>query len=136
MSDHVDTALKLLRMAAPAIREEKSTRLDGPLMTVLDALDELEKDASLKEEKEGSQMLGKPYTDVRIEIPDISLYDLRPALPGLMTINLYPPASSDREIELVFGTAEGCDPAREDFLSAEVERITQKQVLAIRTREE
>lgn len=40
---HVRVARELLRQAAPAIRKERSTRLDGPLMSVLDALDELEK---------------------------------------------------------------------------------------------
>jgi hypothetical protein len=40
---HVRVARELLRQAAPAIRAERSTRLDGPLMSVLDALDELEK---------------------------------------------------------------------------------------------
>lgn len=82
-------------------------------------------------------MFTKPYMDVRIEIPDISLYDLRPALPGLMRINLYPAASSDREIKLVFGTHENASrPDDQEFIREEVERITKKQVLAIRTREE
>jgi len=40
---HVRVALGLLRQAAPAIERERSTRLDGPLMSVLDARDELEK---------------------------------------------------------------------------------------------
>lgn len=79
--------------------------------------------------------LGAPYTDVRIEVPDISLYDLRPALPGLMTINLCPPAAGP-EIELVFATGEGCGPVEEDFLRSEVERITRRPVLAIRRRGE
>ena len=39
----VKTALALLRQAALAIEKVRSTRLDGPLMSVLDACDELEK---------------------------------------------------------------------------------------------
>jgi hypothetical protein len=41
--EHVRVAQALLDMAAPAIRRERSTRLDGSLMCVLDALDELKK---------------------------------------------------------------------------------------------
>lgn len=77
--------------------------------------------------------LTAPYTDVRIEVPDISLYDLRQALPGVKNIDLYPPASGP-EIELTFGTAEGCAPAEQGYIRTEVERITGRPVLAIRRR--
>lgn len=77
--------------------------------------------------------LGPPYTDVRVETPDISVYDLA-QMPGLMSIDLHPPASGP-EIELTFGTAEGAQPADEEFMRREVERATRRPVLAIRQRE-
>ncbi len=77
--------------------------------------------------------LGPPYTDVRIEVPPMmTIYDLR-SMPGLMSVNLWPPASGP-EIELTFGTAMGSDPVAEDHLRNEVERITERPVLAIRRR--
>lgn len=81
---------------------------------------------------QGPMSFGSPYTDVRIETPDISVYDLR-GLPGLMSINMYPPASGP-EVELVFGTAEGRGPVAEHFIRSEVERITRRPVLASRRR--
>ena len=79
--------------------------------------------------------LGAPYTDVRIEAPDISVYDLR-RVPGLVAINLHPPAAGP-EVELVFATAEGATgPASEDLIRAEVEQFTRRPVLAIRRRAE
>lgn len=76
--------------------------------------------------------LGPPYTDVRVEVPDISIYDLR-GVPGLISVGLHPPASGP-EVEFVFGTARGCGAADEDFLRKEVERITRRSVLAVRRR--
>ena len=78
-------------------------------------------------------MIDAPYTDVRIERP----YDWRwiEALPGLVSIDFHPPASGP-EIELVFGTAEGAEPADLDFIHAEVERVTGRPVLASRRRVE
>lgn len=74
-----------------------------------------------------------PYTDVRVEKFDLSVYDLPAALPGLVAIHFNPPASGP-EYELVFETAEGASPVSEDFLRAEVERITRRSVLAVRRR--
>jgi hypothetical protein len=77
---------------------------------------------------------GPPFTDVRVEVPDISIYDLRSSLPGLMAVNMHPPASGP-EVEFVFGTAEGASgAASEDFIRSEVERITGRSVLACRRR--
>lgn len=76
--------------------------------------------------------LGAPYTDVRIEAPDLSVYALR-QVPGLLRIELHPPASGP-EVELVFGTTEGTEPTTEDFIRSEVERLTGRTVLAIRRR--
>ena len=75
--------------------------------------------------------LGSPYTDVRVETP--SGWQWITALPGLLTINLHPPASGP-EIELVFGTGVGVDAADEDYIKSEVERVLQRPVLAIRQR--
>src|SRR4051794_11959806 len=76
-------------------------------------------------------MLGAPYTDIRIE-RRVSWQAIE-ALPGLVSIDLQPPASGP-EIELTFGTAEGADPAEESFLCAEAERATGCSVLASRRR--
>lgn len=71
--------------------------------------------------------------DVRIEPPDISVYYLR-QIPGLARIDLHPPAAGP-EVELTFIMAEGAKPVDEDFIRSEVELLTRKTVLAIRTRE-
>lgn len=78
-------------------------------------------------------MTPAPFWDVRVEVPDISVYDFR-QFPGLVAINLHPPASGP-EVELVFDTAEGAEPVDEDFLREEVERYTRRSVLAMRRRE-
>lgn len=74
-------------------------------------------------------------TDVRVERFDLSVYDLPTVLPGLVSINFDPPASGP-EYELTFSTAPGCKPPSEDFIRAEVERITRRTVLAVRRRSE
>lgn len=78
---------------------------------------------------------GPPFTDIRMVRPDVSLYDLIPALPGLEVIRCHPPAAGP-EVELVFATGEGAEPADKDFIRAEVERITGRRILAIRTRQD
>lgn len=76
--------------------------------------------------------LGAPYTDVRIARAYLS-WDHIEALPGLALIDLHPPAAGP-EVELTFGTAEGAEPASEEFIANEVERITRRPVLAVRRR--
>lgn len=74
-----------------------------------------------------------PYTDVRIERPrTLGLFD---NLPGLVAIDLQPPASGP-EIELTFGTAEGSEAADERFICLRVEKLTGREVLASRRRDQ
>jgi hypothetical protein len=71
--------------------------------------------------------------DVRIERRGARRFVIADPLPGLVRIDFDPPASGP-EVELTFGTAPGADPADEDFLRREVERIGGYPVLAIRRR--
>lgn len=72
-----------------------------------------------------------PYTHVRVEPFDRpTVYELR-SLPGLLRIELHPPASGP-EVELIFETGEGCGPADENFVRREVERLTRRPVLTMR----
>jgi hypothetical protein len=77
--------------------------------------------------------LDAPLTDIRIERPRD--WHWVGSLPGLMAIDLYPPASGP-EIELTFGTMEGAEAVSEQFLREEVERVTHSSVLASRRRQE
>lgn len=78
-------------------------------------------------------MIGAPFTDIRVELFDLSLLELY-EVPGLIAIHLHP-AAAGPEVELVFGTPEEDEPAEEEFLRDEVKRITGKTVLAYRRRE-
>jgi hypothetical protein len=79
-------------------------------------------------------MLVAPFTHVRIEPPHYTVAELRAALPGLVQIELHPPAAGP-EIELVFGT-ETTAPTHpsEARFRAEVERVTGRSVLALAVR--
>lgn len=73
--------------------------------------------------------LGAPYTDIRIEaVRSLAMVE---SLPGLVSIDLQPPASGP-EIELTFGTAKNAIPIEVEFLEAEVERLVGRTVLASR----
>jgi hypothetical protein len=72
-----------------------------------------------------------PYIDVRVERPHS--WEWIGTLPGLVSIDLDPPASGP-EIELTFGTAVGCSPAKEEDIVTEVEQATLCVVLASRRR--
>lgn len=74
-------------------------------------------------------MLGAPYTDIRIEaVRSLAMIE---SLPGLVSIDLHPPASGP-EIELTFGTAKNAIPIEVEFLEAEIERLVGRTVLASR----
>jgi hypothetical protein len=76
--------------------------------------------------------LGGPFHDLRVERP--TEWRWIEALPGLVSIDLQPPASG-LEIELTFGTAWGSDPVDETFLRKAVESHIGRPVLAYRRRE-
>lgn len=76
---------------------------------------------------------GPPFFDVRVERWTCWRFLRWDPPPGLVRIDLDPPAAGP-EAELTFGTASGVEPVDEDFLRAEVERITGQPVLAIRRR--
>jgi len=76
--------------------------------------------------------LGAPYTDIRIDRLALP-YVLN--LPGLYSIQLYPPASGP-EIELTFATAHDCEPASQGDLENEVVRVCGYEPLAVRRRAE
>lgn len=77
---------------------------------------------------------GPPYTDVRVEVLEITVAELRREFPyTLMAINLHPPAAGP-EIQLTFGTPIGAEPCAEDVIRTTVERSLGCFVLASRTR--
>lgn len=79
---------------------------------------------------------GPPWFDVRIERAGAQRFVRADPIPGLIRIDFDPPASGP-EAELTFGTTiGGVDPVDEDFLRAEVERISGFPVLAIRRRDD
>lgn len=73
-----------------------------------------------------------PFTEIRIE--RIAFFSPFEAMAGLIHIDLDPPSTGHdgAEMGLTFGTALDCLPVSEDFLRSEVERMTQKPVLASR----
>lgn len=83
-----------------------------------------------------SDLLGPPYVDVRVEVLEITIGEIRREFPtSLHSVNLHPPASGP-EIELVFGTPVGGEAAAEGVVRTAVERSLGCAVLAIRTRTE